>query len=221
MDAAQRAALEELLASTSVRERFTAKLVVVPGSGCLWWTGAVSGRGHGRFWVAPGLVMVAHRVAYALALGVAALADAPLLAHGCDNPLCQHVGPGHVVASCAVLNRGEWLQRRYVIGSPVADPRGAGVRARALRDLARQSPAAVAAELDRHAASAGSRRRCGDASCCGSGRVGAAAAAARLVVRGGGGSLTDLASGLAAGPVPAAVAASAVRAGGARDPARG
>ena len=28
--------------------RFRAKIVVVPGSGCEYWTSAISGRGHGR-----------------------------------------------------------------------------------------------------------------------------------------------------------------------------
>jgi len=28
--------------------RYQAKMVTVPGSDCLWWRGAVSGRGHGR-----------------------------------------------------------------------------------------------------------------------------------------------------------------------------
>ena len=142
-------ALTAALASTSVRTRFTAKLVRVPGSDCLWWTGAVSGKGHGRFWVRANHVVVAHRFAFALAHGVDALAAAPMLAHGCDNPLCQQIGPHHVVASTAVLNRREWAQRRRVIGSPLTDPRGALQRARTLRDLARVDPSAVAAELDR------------------------------------------------------------------------
>lgn len=30
------------------------------GPECRWWTGAVSGRGHGRFWIG-GHVMIAHR----------------------------------------------------------------------------------------------------------------------------------------------------------------
>jgi len=49
----------------------------VPGSECLWWRGAVSGRGHGRFYVGtvvavdPGesgrdLCVIAHRFGYAL-----------------------------------------------------------------------------------------------------------------------------------------------------------
>lgn len=136
-------------ASPGVVARFWAKVVRVEGSGCLWWTGAVSGRGHGRFWVASGRVVVAHRFAFALAHGVAASDAVQVLGHRCDNPLCQRVGPGHVVASSYVENRREWAARRDVTGSPLADPRGARRRARELRDLARADPALVAADLAR------------------------------------------------------------------------
>jgi hypothetical protein len=137
------------LTSVTVRERFTAKLVDVPGSGCLWWTGAVSGKGHGRFWIGQDRVIVAHRYAFGLVHGVEALLAVETLAHGCDNPLCQRAAEGHVVASTAALNRSEWAQRRRVIGSPLTDPRGALRRARSLRDFARISPLAVTAELER------------------------------------------------------------------------
>ena len=32
-------------------QRYRAKIRSMPGSSCLWWTGAVSARGHGRFWL--------------------------------------------------------------------------------------------------------------------------------------------------------------------------
>ncbi|MHB1010945.1 MAG: hypothetical protein ACYCTH_03000 [Cellulomonas sp.] len=136
-------------ASAATVARFWAKVVRVEGSGCLWWTGAVSGRGHGRFWVASGRVVVAHRLAFALVHGPAAAGAVQVLGHRCDNPLCQRVGPGHVVASSYVENRREWAARRDVTGSPLGDPRGARRRARELRDLARADPALVAADLAR------------------------------------------------------------------------
>jgi hypothetical protein len=114
--------------------RWRAKIVTVEGSSCAWWTGAVSGRGHGRFWLSSGRVVVAHRFAFAVVHGVEAAAAVPVLGHRCDNPLCQRVGPGHVVASSYVENRREWAIRR---GAPVlrwvirAGPRQ---RARELRD---------------------------------------------------------------------------------------
>lgn len=131
-----------------VVERFQQKVVIVPGSECLWWVGGISGRGHGRFWVAGDLVMIAHRFAYAVEVGIDELEAASVLGHGCDNPLCQRVGPGHVMASSTRGNRRDYEARRVVAGSPLGDPRGSWRRAQVLRDLAKEDPAAVAADLE-------------------------------------------------------------------------
>lgn len=149
LDAQGLADLAAACASAQVVARWRAKLVRVDGSECVWFTGAISGRGHGRFWLPSGRVVVAHRFAFALARGVATTADVPVLGHRCDNPLCQRVGPGHVVASSYAENRREWAIRRALTGSPLGDPRGARRRARELRDLAREDPALVAADLER------------------------------------------------------------------------
>ena len=45
------------------------------------------------------LCVIAHRFGYALVYGAAALNSVPVLGHGCDNPLCQRIGPGHVKPS--------------------------------------------------------------------------------------------------------------------------
>lgn len=140
------ACLASATADRDVVERWRAKIVTVEGSGCLWWTGAISGRGHGRFWYAPGRVVIAHRFAFALAHDVTALAGAELLGHRCDNPLCQRVHPEHVVRSTYVANRLEWAIRKKLTGSPLGDPRGSRRRARELRDLAREDPALLAAD---------------------------------------------------------------------------
>lgn len=69
--------------------------VAAPGA-CHPWTGAVSGRGHGQFWIAHDRMVIAHRFGFALAFGVDALVAAQVLAHACQNPLCQnmaHIGP--------------------------------------------------------------------------------------------------------------------------------
>lgn len=158
LDDAGRAALTAALADPGVLARYREKITTVPGSECLWWTGAVSGRskkehtyggGHGRFWMAPGRVVIAHRFAFAVMHGVEALEQARLLGHRCDNPLCQRVAPGHVVISSAAMNRREWSIRRSLPQSPLADPRGARRRARELRDMARENPELVAADLER------------------------------------------------------------------------
>lgn len=127
--------------------RFRAKIRVVPGSACHWWSHAVSGRGHGRFWLGAvdgrDVVVIAHRFAWALEFGVDALEEVPVFGHRCDNPLCQRIGPGHVEASSAWRNRQEWVMRRDTIGGPLRDARGARGRSRALRDAVRRDPTSV------------------------------------------------------------------------------
>lgn len=140
------ACLAAARADPRVVDRWRAKLVTVEGSGCVWWTGAISGRGHGRFWYAPGRVVIAHRFAFAVTHDVASLADAELLGHRCDNPLCQRVHPEHVVRSTYAANRREWAIRKNLTGSPLGDPRASRRRARELRDLAREDPALLAAD---------------------------------------------------------------------------
>ena len=74
---------------------------------CWLWTGAISGKGHGRFQIADEhlpqsdgsmrrrtYVVIAHRPGYAALHGVDALLQVPLLAHQCDNPLCQNPAVG-------------------------------------------------------------------------------------------------------------------------------
>jgi hypothetical protein len=82
LDDAGLAAVAAAIADPAVLTRYRAKVATVPGSECLWWTGAVAGRserertdggGHGRFWYAPGRVIIAHRFAYAVMHGVDAL----------------------------------------------------------------------------------------------------------------------------------------------------
>ena len=147
LDEAGLAALTRGCASRDAVDRFRSKVVDVEGSECRWWTGAISGRGHGRFRMASDRVVIAHRFAFALSVGAEVAGQVAVLGHRCDNPLCQRVGPGHVVASSYVENRREWVARRLLTGSPLGDPRGARRRARELRDLARVDPALVAAEL--------------------------------------------------------------------------
>ncbi|MDN5898469.1 MAG: hypothetical protein L0H74_00190 [Brachybacterium sp.] len=158
LDEAGLRAVEGALADPVVLARYRAKITTVPGSECLWWTGAVAGRsdrerttggGHGRFWYSSGRVIIAHRFAFAAMHGVEALAQARLLGHRCDNPLCQRIAPDHVVVSSARQNRREWALRRHYPDSPLADPRGPRRRARELRDLAREDPDLVAADLAR------------------------------------------------------------------------
>lgn len=122
-------------------QRYRSKIVTVPGSGCRWWSGAVSGRGHGRFWLASvegrDIVAIAHRFGFGLMHGPEALVSTRVLGHRCDNTLCQRIELGHVEASTSLRNRGEWATRRMLAGNPLGDRCGARGRARALRDAVR------------------------------------------------------------------------------------
>ena len=90
--------------------------------------------------------VIAHRFGYALVRGAEASNAIPVLGHGCDNPLGQRIGPGHVKASSHAENRRAYLARRSLAASPLADARG---RSRELRDLTRADPAAGAADQAR------------------------------------------------------------------------
>lgn len=142
---AARDLLRAAVADEATVARFRAHTVHLPTAYCtVWWRDAISGRGHGRFWLGQvagrDVVVIAHRFAYALTHGVDALEQAPLLGHRCDNPLCQVVGPGHVEPSTAWRNRHEWVMRRGTVGGVLRDSRGARGRARAIRDALRLDP---------------------------------------------------------------------------------
>jgi len=112
-------------------------MVTVPGSDCLWWRRAVSGRGHGRFYLgrvpdasddvsgAGGeredreVCVIAHRFGYALVHGAAALNAVPVLGHGCDNPL-GHSGSARDTsrrrmrrATAPIWRGGPWQAARW------------------------------------------------------------------------------------------------------------
>ncbi|GAA2036115.1 hypothetical protein [Pseudokineococcus marinus] len=128
------------LSEADVVERYRAKTARVDGHSCLFWIGAVSGRGHGRLWVGTdedgrNVAVIAHRFGYGLAHGWDALAGAPVVTHACDNPLCQE--PGHWRAGTHTDNRLEWAWRRHQLAGPLRDLRGARGRALAVRDAVR------------------------------------------------------------------------------------
>ncbi len=149
-DEALRAALDD----PAVVARYRALVYDQPTpAGCLIWLGAISGHGHGRFWLSNGHVIVAHRFAYALRHGIGALNTAQQIGHTCDEASCQN--PDHLQAVSAQRNTADWAARRDTIGNPLRDTRGARGRAIALRDAARRhADLAIAAnsglpEIDR------------------------------------------------------------------------
>lgn len=140
------ARLSAAVGRADVVARYLAKVASGAPDECWPWTGAISGRGHGRFWIADGHVVIAHRFGWAMRFPGEPLPD--VVSHQCDNPLCQN--PSHWAASTNADNRAEWAARRHTPGGALRDTRGARGRARAIRDAARAGadiPAAMAAGL--------------------------------------------------------------------------
>lgn len=128
------------LVNEDVRSRYQAKVKLVAGYTCWFWTGAISGRGHGRLWVGEDdrgrdVVVIAHRYGYGLAHGASALQSTEVVAHTCDNPLCQN--PDHWQPSTHAQNRQQWAWRRHQLGGALRDVRGARGRALLVRDAVR------------------------------------------------------------------------------------
>lgn len=124
--------LDEAVKDPRVIARYFAKITPDPDSECWWWTGAISGRGRGRFWTRDGKVVIAQRFGWALAhpgsrfrpsLGTNATtrsASSPLTSR---RPPRRRTGPN-------------WADRRHTLGSPLRNTRGARKRAEAIRDAA-------------------------------------------------------------------------------------
>lgn len=132
----------------AILTRFRAKIHRSPDLDCWLWTGAISGRGHGRFWITNILVVIAHRFSWLvdqLEHGQIVTAMPAVISHDCDNPICQN--PAHLRVGTATSNRREWAARRTVPGSPLRDLRGARGRAIALRNAAK-TRADLAAVID-------------------------------------------------------------------------
>lgn len=153
--------LQAALVDASVVARYRRHIAVpVAASGCWLWTGAISGRGHARFWIGTlhdgrDVVVLGHRFGYGLRFGYDQLIAAPAVRHYiCDNPLCQNVQ--HLRLGTNGDNAHDWATRRHTLGSPLRDTRGALGRARALRAAARNQTDLDAAtrvglcELDRY-----------------------------------------------------------------------
>lgn len=150
--------LRAVVNDEAVVERYWSHVRIPTKPGCWLWTGAISGKGHGRFQIADDyqptisggrarqtFVVIAHRFGYALEYGVDALLDVPIVSHRCDNPLCQN--PRCWRESNHRANGQEYARRRDEVRGSLADRRGARCRARAVRDAARRGDSVDAAVL--------------------------------------------------------------------------
>jgi hypothetical protein len=122
------ARLRMALGDPGVVARYRGKIAVVDSYDCLFWTGAIAARGHSRFWISDDtgqrdFVVIAHRFGYGLVHGFDALMDVEVVAHCCDNPLCQQ--PRHWRESTHAENKREWDARRHQLSGPLRDLRGA------------------------------------------------------------------------------------------------
>jgi len=157
MSARTIAALQDAVEDQAVVDRYWSFVSTsVTDRGCRLWTGAVTGKGHGRLWLANypveldgrtvvrDVAVIAHRFGFALANGVGALLRAPQITHRCDEPLCQE--PGHFKVGTNSTNQAEYWSRRLVPESPLRDTRGARGRSVAMRDAARTGEDLVAAD---------------------------------------------------------------------------
>ena len=155
------AQLRLAVADPVVIERYWSHIKTGRADQCWLWTGAISGKGHGRFQIADQrstradgatvrrtYVVIAHRFGYAALCGVDALLEVPLLAHQCDNPLCQN--PRCWRESNHRANGQDYARRRELVRGALADTRGARGRARAVRDAARDGAPISEAVLAGH-----------------------------------------------------------------------
>ena len=158
MSAATVLRLRAAVDDEAVVNRYWSHVQIPDAPGCWLWTGAISGKGHGRFQIADHyrpvatggrgrqtFVVIAHRFGFAVHYGVDALLDVPIVSHRCDNPLCQN--PECWRESNHRANGQEYAWRRNEVRGSLADIRGARGRARAVRDAARQGDGVDAAVL--------------------------------------------------------------------------
>ena len=146
--------LKVALTDPTVAGRYRSHIAPPTAAGCRLWTGAISGRGHARFWIGElvdgrDAVVLGHRFGYGLRFGYDALMRVTTVRHYiCDNPLCQTVE--HLRPGSNFDNAHDWSTRRHTPGSPLRDTRGSLGRARAIRAAARSDQdlgAAAAAGL--------------------------------------------------------------------------
>lgn len=92
------------VSTKTIAERFWPK--VARGDGCWLWTAAIHRNGYGKFNIG-GKILLAHRVAWSLAVGT--VAEGSYICHHCDNPGC--VRPDHLFIGTPVDNRQDSIKK--------------------------------------------------------------------------------------------------------------
>ena len=138
---AARAVIVAKVTDPDVLARYRAKVAYAGAGDCWHFTGAIHPHGHGRFFVGQyagagggrrDVVVIAHRFGWAITYGLGSLDQVPVLAHECDEAGCQN--SAHLAPATMASNHRDWYTRRWQLGSPLRDTRGAAGRARAIRE---------------------------------------------------------------------------------------
>ncbi len=84
--------------------RFMTKIAIDEETGCWNWTAARDRHGYGRFGVAAGRVVFAHRTMYLVSVGD--IPDNMVIDHLCRNPSCCNTDHLEVVTQAENVRRG-------------------------------------------------------------------------------------------------------------------